>query len=289
MDLVARRPDGIDPDSSGEEVRRPLLGRLRARGNMRKKVCNYPPLQLKFKKEQLHEAGLDSSFNDVKMVLQCRDGEVGNLYLLREYLIYKLYENIGPIHYKTRLVRLVMDNGNGRATEEALAFLIEKEDEFQARLGGNVIEEGIIRNSIIDRQAYTRMCFFQYLILNNDWSIYAKHNMEFIKLKTSPQVFPVPYDFDYSGWVMTNYAAPPPELPIKQVSDPYFRGQKLTAEEVLSTAQFFLERKDDLYATCSRFTLLDDREQRRMVNLLDDFYRTVENEKYLVRNFANLR
>lgn len=260
--------------------------RLRPRGNMRKVVCYYPPLRLKFKKKHLDKAGYAPAFNDVKMVIQCRDGEVGQHYLLREYLIYQMYNLLSPIAYNTRLIRVEMEDAGSRKPREALAFMIEKEDEFQDRIGGNVIEEGRISESLIDREAYVRMCFFQYLILNNDWSVYSKHNVEFIMMDSSSVVYPVPYDFDYSGWVQASYAVPPPQLPIKRVTEPYFRGQELTEEEVLAAAAFFQEKKDELYRTCSEFTYLDQREQKRITKLLDQFYRTLDNEKGLVRNFA---
>ena len=54
-------------DSSGTDIE--WEAKVRTRGNIRKQVCYYPPLKLKFKKKWLVENGLDSSFNDLKLVV----------------------------------------------------------------------------------------------------------------------------------------------------------------------------------------------------------------------------
>lgn len=267
----------------GDTIR--LDGRLRARGNIRKEVCFHPPLRIKFKKKELAKAGLDSTYNDIKMVIQCRSDGSGRQYLLREYLAYKLYECISPHAYKTRLIELHIKSE--KDSENLLGFFIEKEDEYEDRLGGKVIEAGRVRHSLIDRSSYVQMCFFQYLILNNDWSTVNKHNLEFVRFDTSSYAYVIPYDFDYSGWVNAAYAAPPPQLPIKYVTQPYFRGKELTEEEVLNGARHFIDIRETLYNTCRNFSWLEEKERDQFIRLMDRFYKELADEKRLLRAFAN--
>ena len=63
----------------------------------------------------------------------------------------------------------------------------------------------------------TRVALFEYMIGNLDWSVPVRHNIKLIvpKEDSNAIAFPVPYDFDYSGLVKTDYAIPPPELELR--------------------------------------------------------------------------
>jgi len=43
-----------------------LPSRIRARGNMRKKVCRYPPIKIDFKKKDLELLGVNRSIDKLK-------------------------------------------------------------------------------------------------------------------------------------------------------------------------------------------------------------------------------
>ena len=154
---------------------------MRSRGNTRKEVCFYPPLKIKFKKASLREFGF-SDLNKIKMVVQCRKGPIGQDYLLREKLVYDWYENVSPLAYRTKLIRLNLIEEDGKSNS-LYAFLIEEEEEFCNRLDAELVEKGTIRSSATERSNYLRMVFFQYMILNTDWDVANKHNIEFIILR----------------------------------------------------------------------------------------------------------
>lgn len=264
-----------------------IVGEVRSRGNRRKESCIYPPLRIKMKKKLLARAGFDRELNDLKLVLQCRDDKIGESYLMREYLIYQLLEHLSPLAYHTKLIRLRIGKELS-ACNELWAFLIEKEEEFQERIGGRVVETGRIKTSLIDRDNYIRMCFFQYLVLNHDWSVSNKHNLEFLQFDSTLTVYAVPYDFDYSGWVNANYAVPPPQLPIRSVTDPYFRGKALSQEEVDRGADYFIALKATLYQEVRDFRWLADSDKRQLIKELDKFYKLLANRSKLHRKFVGL-
>ena len=63
------------------------------------------------------------------------------------------------------------------------------------------------------------------MIGNTDWSVGNSHNLQVLQLPEYDKGVPIPYDFDYSGFVGTNYAIPRSTLPIESVEERYFSGE----------------------------------------------------------------
>lgn len=263
--------------------------KLRARGNVRKEVCYYPPVRVKIQKKQLTSLGFEP-FNDLKMVLSCRSGSRDEDYILREWLIYHLYEAVSPWALRTKLLR-IRGVHEGKERVSLYAFLIEYDDELAARLNVKVLERGLVRVSGLERESYLKMCFFQYMIANTDWSVHNRHNLAFIQVAEyeGKGATVIPYDFDYAGFVSTDYAVPSPNLPIKGVGDRYFMGYKVTEQEARETAKFFLSIKDEIMKRCEDFELLDDKSKKSLTKLLSGFFDILEDEKKVVRTFATVK
>lgn len=258
---------------------------IKARGNMRKQVCHYPPLKIKVPKKQLAPLGFHPSANELKMVLQCRSGGQEEDWLLSEWLIYQLYELLSPVALRARLIRL-QGLQNGKDTMSLYAFLLEDEEEMAVRLGAKVAQQGVIRISILERESYVRMCFFQYMIANTDWSIPNRHNIEFVQAPAYPGVITVPYDFDYAGLVGTNYAVPHESLPIKSVGERYFQGHQVTEAEALRARNYFLERKEDIMQKCRALSELHEKAKKPLLRFMDEFFYAIEDEKRMKRIFV---
>ena len=90
-----------------------------------------------------------------------------------------------------------------RADGRFLHFLVEDEEELEARLDAKVLDRGVIRPSTLERDPYVKMCFFQYMIANVDWSVSNKHNIEMVSVPGFDKVLALPYDFDYAGFTGT--------------------------------------------------------------------------------------
>ncbi|MCB0578005.1 MAG: hypothetical protein KDD10_01675 [Phaeodactylibacter sp.] len=259
--------------------------KVRARGNIRKQVCHYPPIKIKAKKSQLKALGFQPA-NDLKMVLPCSNGRLFYDCVVREALIYHLYEVVYPVHFRAKLVN-VESLKDEKERSAFPALFVEDEEACAARLGARVIQDGVIRPSSLEREAYLKMCFFQYMIANTDWSVPNRHNLETLAIPGSDRLVPVPYDFDYAGFTGTNYAVPYHALPIENVNQRFFLGNKVTEAEALETAKFFLDRKEELLRRCATFWLLDEREAVSAQKYLNTFFDLLENEKKVVRTFAN--
>lgn len=270
------------PGPNGSEIE--MQVEVRSRGNMRKQVCYYPPLKIDFDKSALDSIGFDT-LDKLKFVIQCKKGKTGEKYLFTEHLIYQFHKPVGPISYLTKLVKIDMVDDKGKV-EPLYGFLIEEEEEFARRMGGPVVEVGRLPDRMIDRDAYLKMVFFQYLILNTDWFITNKHNLEFVRPDGEETFYPVPYDFDYAGLVGTTYAVPHPSRGISSVKEAKFLGEDVTMEEAQKMAEFFSSIKSTLYEELKNYPYLDEKEKKDIEQRLDDFYEEMEDEKRLERNFV---
>ena len=77
-------------DVQGDSLNRQSL-KIRTRGNARKSLCYYPPLKLKFPKQQLGQLGLNPTFNKLKLVCQCKSGATN-----AQYVFCLLYTSPSP-------------------------------------------------------------------------------------------------------------------------------------------------------------------------------------------------
>ena len=259
----------------------------RARGNTRKEVCQFPPLKIKPAKKQLHELGLDPS-SKLKLVLPCQNGKSNSEYLLKEALAYQLFAAIYPIHHRTKLVELEGWQNN-KEKYSFYAFLVEEEKEFAARVNGKRVKQEKINTIDLERDSYVKMCFFQYMIANTDWSAPNGHNLELLKLPGKEKMVPIPYDFDYAGFVDTDYAIPRSSVPIENVTQRFFLGKYVTEEEALECARFYLSKKEQLLQICRSFDLLRDKSQDQIQEFLSGFFDTLADEEAVRQTFVTMR
>jgi hypothetical protein len=241
-------------------------GRIRSRGHVRLEVCHLPSLKIKLNKKALRRAGF-SDLNDLKLVLPCSDDRRGRGYLRRERLAYAMYQRINPFYHRTLPVRLVIDGG-----DPLPGFLVEAEEQLAARYTATVVEDRSISTRGLDRAAYLDLCLFNYLILNTDWNIHHQHNVEFIAPEGERRLIPLPYDFDYSGWVGTSYAIPDERRGIASIYVPKFLGRHVTETELLAAAQRWIPLGDTLRELVQQHPDLHESTRKRLLKRLDDFY-----------------
>jgi hypothetical protein len=262
-------------DRSGQPVEWDI--QVRTRGNQRKKVCFYPPLKIYFPKKELTARGFDRKFNDYKLVLICRTPDRYQDYVLREYLVYKLYNQLTDQSFRVQLARITIEDRKGkRKPLVSYGYLLENEDELAARHGGEVLEPRRLSPAIVDPDAYDRMTLFQFMIGNTDWYAYLNHNLKVLRVAGNDRPILVPYDFDYSGLVGTDYATPNGNYPVEDIRDRYFLGPCKSPEAYLRQLASFREKKADLLRTVSEFSYLNERETNDMRQYLESFFEIIE-------------
>ncbi len=249
--------------------------RIRARGNMRKKSCYLPPLKIDFSKKTLDYLGFTNN-DKLKMVLPCNYGEEYQEGLYKEYLVYQLYKAIDSFGFDTRLVNLILSE-KGKKKFDLTGFIIEDDKDYSIRTNAVLVKDGIVNDQALERVSYLRMQFFQYMIMNNDYAIYNKHNLEVIFPEGAKKPRAIPYDFDYAGIVDQDYAALSSKLPIDHLRQPFFRGKDLTYEELVTTSLFFLNKKDELLKIVEDANYLNPKSKKLISKDLNRFFKLLKN------------
>ena len=248
--------------------------RIRARGNMRKKVCHLPPLKIDFPKKTLNYLGF-TNHDKLKVVLPCNDGKEYQQGLYKEYVVYQLYKAIDSFGFDTRLVNFILAD-NGKKKFDLTGFIIEDDKDYALRTNAVLVKDGIVNDQAMDRESYLRMQFFQYMIINNDYAIYNKHNLEVIFPEGAKKPRAIPYDFDYAGIVDQDYAAPSSNLPIDNIRQPFFRGKDATVEEIVTTSLFFLDKEIELLNIIESADYLNKDNKRLMSTDLKRFFKLLK-------------
>ena len=125
------------------------------------------------------------------------------------------------------------------------------------------------------------------MIANVDWSIQNKHNIELVKLPDVENVLAIPYDFDYSGFVGTNYSVPAENLPIKSVHERYFfSSNKMTSEEFDKMVEYFLSIEQDVYKLCDEATYMDSETIEENKKYLSSFFKLLRTPKRIKSDFV---
>jgi len=271
------------PGSSGQALTFEI--KLRARGNVRKKVCYYPPVKVNFKKSELRDQGFSES-DKIKLVWQCADGNNNRNYLLKEYLIYRLYNQFTPNSFRVQPFQLQLVDSEGKVkTKELFAFLIEPDGELAARTGAHIVDREGANSFMFEDQPYQDMCAFQYMIGNTDWSPINMHNLIMLMLPEDRKPTPVPYDFDYSGMVDAHYAIPPEQYPIKDVRERYYVGQACQEEEARRLYEKFQVLKPQIMEYCRSFELMDEKDRRHVIDYLEEFFKRVKSPESVEHTF----
>ncbi|HMQ49387.1 MAG TPA: hypothetical protein PKA00_18060 [Saprospiraceae bacterium] len=263
--------------------------KLKSRGKFRRRVCEFPPLTLNFPKKRLKEAGLAADFDKLKLVTHCLDDKImGNDNVLKEYLVYQLYQQLAAESYRVQLARVTyVDSAKQLGKIKRYAFLIEDTDEMATRIGGEECEDcrGALRDSL-DSVIAMRTAVFQYMIGNADWDMAMLRNLKIVRTPNKPSWIPVPYDFDFSGLVATSYAVPSRDHGLLSIKERVYLGPASSESQLVETLRHFIRNKPAMYNTIDQFKLLDRASKDNMIAYLDTFF--AEADQIVESNTAQL-
>jgi hypothetical protein len=267
-------------DHAGTKITIPMMVNLR--GNFRKDPnnCDFPPLRFDFSKTTVKNTIFEGQ-DKVKLVTHCRSRlQLYEQNVLKEYLAYKLYNLLTEESYLVRLVHMTYADDKGELdTIDKIAFLLEPTGQMAARNGCEKLKVSNIHQTKTNQYKTTVMALFQYLIGNTDWSVWAQHNIVLLKEDTSVVPIVVPYDFDWSGLVNAPYAVPAEFLPIETVRTRLYRGFCVSNTVLQPALDEFRQRKDEIYQTCNNIPFLSDKELKKILKYIDDFFSIIENPK----------
>jgi AAA family ATP:ADP antiporter len=210
-------------DSAGSERR--IAVQLRPRGKWRAETghCTMPPLFVSFDDETTRGTLFEGQAM-LPLTTHCRESSSYEQYVLKEYLAYRIYNLLTDKSLKVRLARVsYRDTSRRDRVVEHYAFFTEHFKSLAARENAEVYEPETFDRLAADPLELGTLDVFEFLIGNTDWSASKGHNVVHIRARDG-LVTAVPYDFDFSGLVDADYAGPPPNLPIRTVTQRLFRG-----------------------------------------------------------------
>lgn len=259
---------------------------IRPRGHNRKSTCHIPPIRLNFPKKDAYINQL-KQFDKLKMVLDCKQNDLFEQYLLTEYYAYRIYNQISDLSFRVRLLEVTyIDWGKKYKEDTRYAFIIESLEQLAQRQQAIPIEAKGFRDIRTNLNTLAKVYLFQFMIGNTDWSIPNMHNIYLLKSRDSVMIAPyvIPYDFDYAGIVNTIYAVPDEQLGTKTVRERVYRGTCISENELFTARTKILERKENIYALFRNDILLNKGMHQSIMSYLDEFYNLIENEKAFRRN-----
>lgn len=266
--------------------------RLSPRGLTRRKreTCDFPPLRVQFAAKPA-ASSLFERQGRLKLVTHCRPKEGFQQFVLLELAAYRLFNLISERSLRVRLASVDYADESGRPIVSRIGFFIEDPDDAARRNGLKQLE--IRQNfppSRLSARDAARVALFEYMIGNLDWSMRAGpaganccHNVELMAPAITAPIVPVPYDFDFSGFVNAPYAVPPDQVPVSSVRERRYRGQCMHNGEVLAAAAEFRARRGEFLAVLGTIPGLEEGRRRGAAAYLDGFFRDIADDE-AVRN-----
>jgi hypothetical protein len=262
--------------------------KLRARGIMRLSYCDFPPIRLNFKKSESPDDEF-SNIDKLKLVTHCKLGN--EEYLLKEFLIYKLYNVLTEYGHRVRLARINYINTEKQSKPiRQFAFLIEPLEVLCKRTNSVEVTSMNITQKNIKPEIMDRMAIFNYMIGNTDWSVPIHHNIIILSQGNSPRPdlgVIIPYDFDYSGLVNTSYAVPFEGLGLKSVLERRYLGVCRSEEIFINALKEFSDKKEEFYKVIAEFPYLKEKTKKQMTNYLDGFFNDFDKRNTISQKLVN--
>ena len=214
--------------------------------------------------------------------MPCRQSE----YLIREWLVYKLYNLVTPQSFRVRLVNVTLEETkNKKQTAPFFGILLEEEKQM-AKRNKMVSVNRAIRSEQIKLNSFLSLAVFEYMIGNTDWSVQYLHNIKLMANDSLAEPTAVPYDFDHAGIVNVSYAYPAELLQLSSIRQRRYRGYCVEDvkmfDEVIAR---YNELKKDIYALYQDCPMLDEKYKKNTLKYLDEFFATINNPKAFQREF----
>lgn len=255
-------------------------------------ICDFPPLRIDLDGER--QGTVMQGQNKLKLVTRCQDGTSYEQLTVLEYTAYRLFNEITPLSFRVRPVRTTYRDSARRREEVQFNFLIEDVDDL-ARRNRRValdVQTREVASSQLDPQQAAIATMFQYMIGNLDWDMVEGpageeccHNGKLLAASETSRerVIPVPYDFDFSGFVNAPYAVPPEGMPVRNVRSRYYRGLCRYNEQAVAAAELFRSRREQLYAVIDAETRLSPQRRRSARSYIADFFEVLDDPQRFQR------
>ena len=264
----------VAPGLRGGEDR--IEVRIRTRGHSRRlaATCAFAPLRVEFVGKV--EGTIFEGNKALKLGTHCRDVDAYEQYVYREYAAYKVFNQITPRSFRARLASATyVDVDDQRPLTTRAGLFLEDDDDVARRLDGKSIELEGMAFAGVDRAAMDEVALFEYMIGNTDMSVFKLHNIKLVRASNGA-VYPVPYDFDYSGLVNARYAVPAAALNLATVRERVYRGPCRPLAELTPSLEKMRGLRDSVLGVYDHVPGLDAGYRRDAKSYLEQFFRTLD-------------
>ena len=291
-----RQSTAVVSGSLIEPSGQPLPVTLSLRGITRRssETCDFPPLRVTFAGHP-PASSLFAGQSKLKLVTHCRNSPSFQQYLLLEYAAYKMYNVLTPHSFRVRLANVDYRDENGRPIISRVGYFMEELKDVAHRNGMKPTHAPQLIPMIdLSPPDAARYALFEHMIANHDWSMRAGpagkdccHNAELMGPLAPGATVPVPYDFDFSGFVDAPYATPPDQLHIGSVHERVYRGYCVHNAQVLAAARQMREDRPQLIAAITGTPGLEPQTQARAIAFLDRFFADIASDQNVTARVIN--
>ncbi|MCI0516813.1 MAG: hypothetical protein L0Y45_03165 [Woeseiaceae bacterium] len=267
---------------------------MTTRGKSRLEYCHFPPLSANFKGQE-KDGTLFHGQKKIKIVTQCRSGDLYKRYLHQEFGIYRAFNVLTDKSFRVRLINATYRDSLGTKKDiVASAFFLESDNELADRLGMQKHDVSIINPGQLDSEHASLFALFQYLIGNTDWSSLKGPDEEgcchngkvVIPSGSDTRWLVIPYDFDQSGIINTKYSSPGEGLGLRSVRQRLYRGRCMNMDHLDATIALFNAERADIEAALLP-DVLQGRYRETTIDYIDDFYKIVNDPLQREKNIEN--
>ena len=275
-------------EADGTSQRFEIQLRPRGRSRRDREVCTFPPLRVNVRKGDV-ENTLFAGQDKLKVVTHCRRSSRHDRYVYKEYLAYRLLNRLTDVSFKVRPLDIEWVEQGGGVVERRFGFFIEHEDRLARRLGMKVAEPDAIDRGRFEPEHSSLMALFQFMIGNTDFSFIASseeddccHNSAVLTDAQGRQ-FPIPYDFDITGFVDPPYAVVDQQLSIRNVRQRLYRGSCYDEATFARTVAHFRQARAGIDEVLGTETALDDKSRDNARRFVDGFFEIIEDPRAFER------
>lgn len=265
--------------------------KLRGRGRYRRlhTTCRFPPLRLNFRTSTVANTTFHKQ-DKLKLVTHCRDGKRYQRSVLREFLTYRILNELSDYSFRVRLLHITyVDTDKENREIVRYGFVIEDQKRLAKRIDRPQLEVARTRYGNLDNDYTSLVTVFHFLIGNTDFSPILGppdgtccHNHALFG-KDGEALHSIPYDFDQAGMIDAPYALPNPRFGLRDVKKRLYRGRCSNVDAIPETLAYFSEKQPRLTALITAPEWLDETTRKEMLAYIESFYAIIGNEKRVQR------
>lgn len=258
---------------NGERREIKVKARKRAKFRCDPANCSLPPFMLRIDPSNAHGTVFQGC-KKLKITHTCRPEKKGYQNLVfKEYLVYRIFNKITDSSFRVRLAHLTYKKmPSGEVIYKVYGFFIEDDDDLARRMGGKVLNAANLSDEWFDPPMLFLSALFEYMIGNTDYNIETAHNIGVFATGGKGFLFPIPYDFDWSGLVNAPYAQPALHTGLTQVTQRWYQGPCPSDTVFNFVKQRFMSKKEIIKTEIESFNFLIRKEKKQMLNYIEKFY-----------------